>query len=82
MKESIKKYTFTNNFHDTQVTVIPKRGYLYERQIKRMQKELCGVAGCSCSGDTGIRGPQDWDVEITEDGNGYVFHTRYGLPVG
>ena len=55
--------TLKNDFHRTQYTL---RTRLYKPltpgQIKGCRKILCGVPGCSCAGDLGIRGPQLFDV--------------------
>lgn len=60
--------TLTNDFHNTSVrircevlshihnlsTIYPSVG-----QIKKAKKALCGIDGCTCSGDAGIRGRQE-----------------------
>ena len=48
-----------NDFHNTEITLRVKGDQLSSGQIKRAQKELCGISGCTCSGPTGARGVQD-----------------------
>ena len=75
------KVTLRNDLHNTSVTVRPKGTTIVEvgnvrvhyailsvGQARRAKKALCGVKGCVCSGDLGLRGPQDlslhWDVDM------------------
>ena len=60
--------TLTNDFHGTSVnlrcevlshihnvsTIYPSAG-----QVKKSKAALCGIAGCTCSGEDGTRGPQE-----------------------
>jgi hypothetical protein len=60
--------TLTNDFHNTSVnlrcevlshihseaTIYPTAG-----QIAKAKKALCGIDGCTCSNDAGIRGRQE-----------------------
>jgi hypothetical protein len=57
--------TLTNDFHNTSATVRPapiadgRYAGLHKisrRTTQRLQAELCGVAGCMCSGNFGERG--------------------------
>ena len=64
------RITLRNDFHNSSInincevlshihnvaTAYPSLG-----QIKRAKRELCGIAGCTCSGDAGTRGPQALD---------------------
>jgi len=52
------KITLSNDFHNTEVTVLVKDNRLTNRQIDRARRALCGIAGCTCSGATGTRGRQ------------------------
>lgn len=54
--------TLRNNFHGTEYRT--KGGYLSARTVKKIHKALCGVTGCMCSNDLGVRGPQDKGVSI------------------
>lgn len=53
------KITLTNDFHGTSVTLNAdvrshvhnvSTAYLTENQVRKAKRELCGTAGCSCSG--------------------------------
>lgn len=62
--------TLKNDFHNTEVLLRAEvlshihhtaTAYLTTGQIKRAKRELCGIAGCTCSGEAGTRGPQMLD---------------------
>ena len=64
----MRTFTLRNDFHNTSVNVrcqgIQYTPYeieitLSESQKKRTKKALCGVQGCTCSDETGMRGEQD-----------------------
>jgi hypothetical protein len=42
------KVTFFHGSHNTDVTVYAKDGELTPRQIVKVERELCGMADCSC----------------------------------
>ena len=48
--------TLKNDFHHTEVHLIPKNGELSAGQIKRSRKILCGCDNCVCSNAAGMRG--------------------------
>ena len=62
----MRKIKLTNDFHNTETVVIPKKiiSYIYNEiciqltksQKKRAWKNLCGMHDCSCSGLAGERG--------------------------
>ena len=61
------KITLKNDFHTTFVNLnVEVRSHIYgvavaylsAGQIKKAKRELCGIRGCTCSGDAGTRGPQ------------------------
>lgn len=63
----MKKITLTNDFHNTEVTVIPqlvtegrhKGHYKISHKIAmRLRNELCGRSDCTCGGNFGERGQQ------------------------
>ena len=61
--------TLRNDFHNTVARVRYESGVpLSERQVRRAYRKLCGMADCSCSDSTGIRGPQDCDVSVWPEG--------------
>ena len=51
-------------------------GYLTlsPHQVKKSQKVLCGIKGCTCSNELGIRGEQDqsWTLLPTPATRGYA----------
>lgn len=52
--------TIRNNFHNTSIRLRANIGdELTPAQIKRAKHTLCGITGCTCSGDAGERGEQD-----------------------
>jgi len=80
------RLTLTNNFHGTecQITVDPNGpNALGKRRIARIQDELCGVAGCTCSNVLGLRGPQNitdqppFDYYVTADRDGETMVVLY-----
>lgn len=62
--------TLKNDFHNTVVTLRPGHGRLSPSQVARSRRALCGIAGCTCGGWCGERGPQSERlvIEPTEDG--------------
>jgi hypothetical protein len=55
-----------NDFHNTTVVVVVRGGILSPAQVKRAQRALCGVAGCTCGDFLGARGPQELPVGFEE----------------
>ncbi len=52
--------TIRNDFHNTEVRIRANIGEeLTWSQIMRARRKLCGIAGCTCGGPCGERGPQD-----------------------
>jgi len=52
--------TLRNDFHNTEIRLRADVGdELTSAQIKRARNALCGIEGCTCSGDAGQRGKQD-----------------------
>lgn len=44
-------------------------GYqLTPSQVKRAQRVLCGMRDCVCGNDLGMRGPQNYTVDVVQDG--------------
>lgn len=56
--------TLKNDFHNTEVRLNPKGGTLSASQIRRSEKVLCGIDGCTCGDAGGMRGQQDYEVEF------------------
>lgn len=61
------KITLKNDFHNSSVTLNAEvlshvyhtaTAYLSANQVKRAKQKLCGINGCTCSGDAGTRGVQ------------------------
>tara|TARA_R100001594_G_scaffold138097_1_gene181554 strand:- start:829 stop:1077 length:249 start_codon:yes stop_codon:yes gene_type:complete len=70
-----KKLKLTNNFHNQEVNIIPKRinrnegrVFVSERQFKRITKKLCGLSGCQCKTISNIPSLERWD--------GYLWHAE------
>lgn len=75
------KIKLSNSFHnsETTVSVTTQDGVaiLSQYQVRRVNRALCGVSGCTCSGPLGLRGFQH-DVKLAnplEDG-GAELHLR------
>ncbi|MCP5415267.1 MAG: hypothetical protein H6961_11755 [Chromatiaceae bacterium] len=52
--------TLKNDFHNTEVRLQADIGdELTPAQIRRAKQALCGIDGCTCSGDAGERGQQE-----------------------
>ena len=78
MKAGTIKVEATNDFHNSYAVAYAKGGILNRRQVQRMRLSLCGSRGCTCSGETGIRGRQP------ESMRGYALQRLYhdGYPDG
>lgn len=59
IKESKMKITLSNDFHNTEVTLMMKSIFPTRHQVKRAKAALCGISGCTCSGVLGNRGEQN-----------------------
>lgn len=53
------KITLSNDFHNTEVTLMMKSIFPTRHQVKRAKAALCGISGCTCSGVLGNRGEQN-----------------------
>lgn len=51
-----------NDFHGTEVRLIPRDGWLSQASVRRARSILCGASGCTCGGAIGQRGDQDWQI--------------------
>lgn len=67
-EQTMKSVTLTNDFHNTSVRIrcevlshIHNEAMIYPTagQIAKAKKALCGISGCTCSGDDGTRGRQE-----------------------
>ena len=65
------RITLTNDFHRTTVNLNLKGDHLSPGQVKRAKLALCGMAGCSCSGAMGNRGP---GMDHPDDPSLYLMH--------
>lgn len=80
----MKKITLENDFHNTSINLIPildlanefggDELHLSRRQVRRAREALCGVSGCTCSGNAGTRGSQRFDIWMQDDGSAIVYH--------
>ncbi len=66
-----KKITLYNDFHNTEVNLLVRDGKLSRNQVARARRELCGIEGCCCGDEFGMRGPQDVLLE--------PIYCRYGV---
>lgn len=62
------KITLTNDNHNTSINLVVAGNKLSESQISRARRTLCGCAGCTCSNDLGMRGPQEVEIEPIYNG--------------
>lgn len=64
------KITLTNDFHNSEsIITIQKDGMVSQSQVKKVHKELCGIKDCTCSGQSGQRGRQEWVIVEISQGN-------------
>lgn len=66
------KITLSNSFHNTEVTLIAKGGYLSRGQVRRARKALCGIGECCCGGSAGQRPDGQYGLEERQDGGAYL----------
>ena len=67
------KATFTNSFHNTEVTVRSKRENtahhsLSKGQVRKIRKALCGIEGCTCARNCLKSTDRYWVVHEEQDG--------------
>lgn len=69
-----KRITLTNDYHNSEVNLLVDSGALNQggaelspTQISRARRELCGVDGCTCGDDLGMRGSQSVHVHVGSD---------------
>ena len=57
-------FVIRNDFHGSEVTLsLPQQGgVLSAGQVRKARRALCGMAGCTCGGLIGERGPQSAQV--------------------
>lgn len=75
------RFTLTNDFHGTSIRLnAEQRGVATYRltgeQLKRAKRKLCPVKGCTCSGNSGMRGPDNPRVAY----DGFECLDLYGKP--
>lgn len=75
----MNKLTLTNNFHNTEVTLVPKGNTLSPSQVKRSWRILCGISGCTCCNSAGARGNQEVELEFNQDGSAGIVWKDYSL---
>ena len=66
------KITLTNDFHNTTVNLVATAKRLNAKQVKRAKKALCGIDGCTCSDDLGMRGSQTVIIRVNWDGSAQI----------
>lgn len=72
----MKKITLYNNYHNTEVKLIPNNGRLTHSQMERSRRVLCGCSGCACGDDFGARGPQESIITMDSD-RGFFDRTSF-----
>lgn len=71
----MKMITFINTFHNSSARKRLNDGDIASnREVLAMQRKLCGVAGCQCGGNGGVRGGE-WRLDPWEP-NGDCIVTR------
>ena len=70
-KRKETKMILKNDFHNTQATAFPRQGRLSKRQLRRLEKQLCGMSDCECSGPGGVRMPRVV-LEEQPEGDAYI----------
>lgn len=57
--------TIKNDYHNTSASVRVESlpAILSRQQMYRVQRKLCGIAGCACGGDISERGQQDVSID-------------------
>ncbi len=68
----MEKITLKNDFHNTEVNVVPQSGELSPRQVKRAWNTLCGIDGCTCGNDLGMRGDNP-EIIVDQDSDGSIY---------
>ena len=66
------KIILKNDFHNSEVKLNVKNGVITKDQVKRSKTVLCGMLGCSCSDDLGMRGPQDYFIDLRMSNSGDI----------
>lgn len=66
------KITLRNDFHNTEIKVIPRDGKLSIQQVKRIRKALCGIQSCACGDILGMRGQDNPEIIADQDDYGRI----------
>ena len=74
----MKRITLTNDFHNSEVTLNVKDSTISAGQVKKARRELCGISGCTCGNDLGMRGKQAHEIEVCQDRNGEIYARLVG----
>ena len=71
----MKTLTLTNDFHNSSATLrLSADNKATKSQNYRAARKLCGVSGCTCGGNFGERGRQQFEDYITyDDGSARFF---------
>lgn len=76
-KENKMKTTFTNDFHNTSITLVAKKSYannlytLSKGQVAKCRKALCGINGCTC-GNNVLKERGNSNLTVCDNGDGSV----------
>jgi hypothetical protein len=69
-------YRLRNEFHSAEVLIHVKPGdTLDRRRVRRIRRQLCGVAGCDCGDDLGRQGrqPDNGDLVLEQWSHDYPY---------
>lgn len=67
------KIILKNDFHGTKCLIYPYPGLVItKRQVTHAWGKLCGHYDCDCVKPLGIRGVQDVEIQVLEDGSAKV----------
>lgn len=50
------RFYLYNDFHNTKTRIETEDGFVPAVKVKRVQKRLCGIKGCTCGNSIGARG--------------------------
>ena len=75
----MQKITLTNDFHNTKVTLNMRSVFPSASQIRKSQKTLCGVFGCTCGNVMGMRGKQTVKITGQDYADGFGLVPRFSV---
>jgi len=68
-----KTISLKNDFHNSEVLLYIADGKnISKGQVKKTWKTLCGIKGCTCGNELGMRGYGNPQIEVRQDGSAYL----------